>query len=109
MLNFIETDPSTKILAEQMNISYPEIQMRVRKLKKKMGSIQTLRKMWGSENLENNMKKCFRILSFRFMREHCLDYIFSSKVKDVGVHVKYRRKIMEGIQNPVNFTFIKEF
>jgi len=37
MLNFIETDPSTKILAEQMNLNYPEILMRVRKIKKKVG------------------------------------------------------------------------
>lgn len=44
------------------------------------------------------------------MRKHCFDYIFSSsKIRNMEVHIKYRRKIMEGISNPDDFTYIKDF
>lgn len=43
------------------------------------------------------------------MRKHCLQYIFHSKVKNYGVHIKYRQKLIEGIENPSAFNHIKDF
>ena len=31
------------------------------------------------------------------MRKHCLQYIFHSKVRNYGIHIKYRQKLIEGI------------
>jgi hypothetical protein len=53
--------------------------------------------MWGYDNLDHKIKKCIRILSYEFMRKHCLEYIFHSKVRNFKVHIKYRTKLIEGI------------
>lgn len=78
-------------------------------MKNKINSIDGLRKMWGSDNLSNKVKKCIRILSYQFMRKHCLRYIFCSKVRNFGTHIKYRQKLIEGIEDPVSFSHIKDY
>lgn len=71
--------------------------VQVRKQKTKINSIADLRGLWGEDDKDSNMKKCFRVLSYEFMRKHCLMYIFHSRVKNYGTHIKYRGKIIEGI------------
>lgn len=92
-----------------MGITFADFMMHVRRTKKKVNSIESLRKMWGSENLDHQMRKCVRILSYDFMRKHCLRYIFHSKVRNFGTHIKYRKKLIEGISDPRNFTHIKDY
>ena len=79
----------------------------LRRLETKGNSIQTLKKMWGYENVNHKVKKCIRILSYVFMRKHSLNYIFNSKVKHYVTHIKYRRRLIEGIENPTAFNHIK--
>jgi hypothetical protein len=81
----------------------------LKKYKKNVNSIYFLKKMWGHEDNQNAIKKIIRILSFLFMRKHCLTYIFNSRVKNFTTHIKYRRRIIEGIENPGKFNCIKEF
>lgn len=92
-----------------MGIKYSDIMMQVRRIKKKVNSIQGLRRMWGSDNLEHKMKKCIRILSYEFMRKHGLEYIFHSKIRLYKTHIKYRQKLIEGIENPIAFNHIKDY
>lgn len=92
-----------------MEVKYSDIMMQVRRTKGKINSIQGLRKVWGSENLDHKIKKCIRILSYEFMRKHCLQYIFHSKVRKFKIHIKYRQKLIEGIENPVAFSNIKDY
>jgi hypothetical protein len=56
--------------------------------------------MWGENCSDDIVKKCIRVLSFHFMRKKCLPYIFNSRVKNFHTHIKYRKKIMEGLENP---------
>lgn len=90
----------TKKIVSHFGISYPEFMSQVRKNKSRINSIADLRKLWGEKDPQNSLKKCFRVLSHEFMRKHCLMYIFNSRVKNFGTHIKYRHKIMEGVENP---------
>jgi len=65
--------------------------------------------MWGFGDNKNEIKRCLRIYSHYFLRKHYLPYIFNSRVKDYRLHIKYRKKILEGIENPERFTCIKEY
>jgi len=78
-------------------------------MKNRINSIDGLRKMWGYDQLDNKFKKSIRILSYQFMRKHCLRYIFYSKVRNFGTHIKYRQKLIEGIKNPLAFNHIKDY
>lgn len=69
----------------------------VKKYKSKINTIHDLREMWGENDKDNKIKKCMRILSYHFMRKKCLPYIFNSRVKNYNTHIKYRKRIIEGI------------
>jgi len=100
ILSFILRSPKTLRLAANLNINVPDFLIQIKKMKTKINSIEGLRKMWGSDNIENKSKKFIRIMSYQFMRKQCLRYIFHSKVKNFGTHIKYRQKLIEGIENP---------
>lgn len=84
-----------------MGIKFSDLMINAKRLKKRVNSIEGLKRMWGCEDLDHKIKKCIRILSYYFMRKHCLKYIFHSKVRIYAQHIKYRKKIIEGIENPV--------
>ena len=67
--------------------------MQLKKFKKKVNSISYLKNMWGYLDEKNSIKKCVRIASYIFMRKYCLSYIFNSRVKNFGTHIKYKQKI----------------
>lgn len=92
-----------------MGVNYSDFLMHVKRFRKKVNSIDGLKKMWGAGNLNHKMRRCIRILSHIFMREHCLPYIFHSKVRNFGTHIKYRTKLIEGIQRPDEFNHIKDY
>ena len=92
-----------------MGVSFPDFMMQVRRMKRKVNSIEGLKKMWGADNLDHKIRKCIRILSYQFMRKNCLQYIFHSKVRNYGTHIKYRQKLIEGIEDPVAFNHIKDY
>ena len=97
ILSFIQKYPKTKQIVESFGVKYPDFLMHIRRLKKKVNSIDGLKKMWGAGNIDHKMKKCIRIISHIFMRKHCLPYIFHSKVRNYTTHIKYRAKLIEGI------------
>ena len=107
--SFIKSSPYTKTVIRENNVSESNLRMNMKRLELRGNSIQTLRKMWGSENMNNKGRKCIRILSYIFMRKYSLSYIFNSKVKNYRTHLKYRKKLIEGIENPISFNHIKEY
>jgi|688.fasta_scaffold402010_1 hypothetical protein len=92
-----------------MGVSYSDFMMQVRRSKKKINSIEGLKRMWGYDNLDHKIKKCIRILSYEYMRKHCLQHVFNSKVRNHKVLIKYRNKLIEGIENPAAFNNIKDY
>ena len=81
----------------------------VKKHKRAVNSINYLKFIWGHKDEANPILKCVRILSFVFLRKYCLSYVFNSRVKNYMTHVKYRRRITEGLLTPEEFTCIKQF
>ena len=92
-----------------MGVNYSDLIMHVKRFRKKVNSIEGLKKMWGAGNLNHKVRRCIRILSYLFMRKQCLPYIFHSKVRNFGTHIKYRKKLIEGIENPDVFNHIKDY
>jgi len=97
ILSFISKSSMTSKVVLRYSLNLSDFLIQIRKMMHRINSIDGLRKMWGSDQLDNRMKKCIRILSHEFMRKHCLRYIFYSKVRNFGTHIKYRQKLIEGI------------
>lgn len=97
ILSFISKSSMTGKVVFRFGLNLSDFLIQIRKMKHRINSIDGLRKMWGSDQMDNKMKKCIRILSYEFMRKHCLRYIFYSKVRNFGTHIKYRQKLIEGI------------
>jgi hypothetical protein len=90
-------------------LSVGDLLAHIKKHKREVNSINYLKEMWGYGDVPNPIYKCIRILSYIFMRKHCLSYIFNSRVKNYATHIKYRTRIIEGIERPHEFTCIKQF
>ena len=77
------------------------------KLKKSIKTISGIRNMWcGSKN---SFAREIRILSEIFLRKYALNYIFNSRIKDYALNIKYRKKMLEAIEKPEEFTSLKDF
>jgi hypothetical protein len=50
-----------------------------------------------------------RILSKLFLRKYALQYIFNSRITNYSSHIKYRHKLLEGVDNPMEFNNIKDY
>jgi hypothetical protein len=48
----------------------------------------------------NPFAKVFRILSNIYLSKHSLKHTFSSRVKNYGIHIKYRKRLSEILENP---------
>ena len=89
------------------NLNITDLLIHIKKHKKEVNSINYLKEMWGNNDRQNPIYKCIRILSYIFMRKYCLSYIFNSRVKNYCTHIKYRKRIIKGIEDPELFTYIK--
>ena len=72
-----------------------------------MFSVSDLRKLWLDDH--NKHAKIMRIFSMNFLRKHSCEYIFNSRIKMYDRNLKYRHKIIEGVQNPQGFNMLKDF
>ncbi len=72
-----------------------------------MFSVSDLRKLWLEEHHKH--AKIMRIFSMNFLRKHSYEYIFNSRIKMYDRNLKYRHKIIEGVQNPESFNMLKDF
>ena len=110
MLNYIQKNTrEIKKFISQHDVDLMELMIVVKEFKGKINTIHDLREMWGEQAKDDKVKKCIRILSYHFMRMKCLPYIFNSRIRNYHTHIKYRKKMMEGIRDPEKFTKIKEF
>ena len=72
-----------------------------------MSSIADLRGLWLDSH--NRYAKAFRIISKEYMRKHNLGHIFRSKVQYLYKHLKYSNKINYSLEDPINFTNMKDY
>ena len=76
------------------------------KLKKKsMNKISDLRNLWTDEVYG----KVMRVISIHFLRVRCLEWIYNSRIEDRCNPLKYRSRIMQGVKEPQDFVYLKEY
>jgi len=54
-------------------------------------------------------KRVFKALSLVFIKKFSVNWIYSSKIADKLIHVKYRFKMLRRVQNPEYFTYLEDF
>ena len=69
-----------------------------------MGKISDLRDLW---TVKCNIGKEMRVISNLFIRKYGFQWIFNSKIRDYGCHIKYRRFLAEAIQKPEELKDLK--
>ena len=79
----------------------------IEKFMKHMYSMSDLRKLWLEDS--NKHAKLTRMISMNFLRKHSFQYIFNSRIKIYDRNLKYRRRIIQGVQNPQSFSILKDF
>ena len=56
-----------------------------------------------------SFKRVFKALSLVFIKKFSVNWIYSSKIADKLIHVKYRFKMLRRVQNPEYFTYLEDF
>ena len=82
-----------------------EFMLAVEKHKGHIHSIAELRSLWTDDTPA--VSKAFRILSQQYLRRHCLAKTFNSRIENYSLHLKYRQRLLEGLEQPHNFTVLK--
>lgn len=103
--------PYRDVLLKSHSIPYENFKQFIIKHKELIDSIGSLRGMIlpsDSDEVElQNIKKVFRELSEIFVRDFAVNWIFSSKSNHKETLLKYRFKILRRVQNPTQFTYLK--
>lgn len=93
------------------NLPKEEIQPLLDNLRDKIHSIKHLREYWIAGNNQETKKKinkAVRILSRKFLHDEAYPYFYhSSRMKNPTVALKFRRYLMNVLQDPENFYFLK--
>ncbi len=79
----------------------------------KINCIRNLRELLLPEENDSKtllvFKQVFQEISETFLKYFSVNWIFSSKVGDKLVHLKYRYKMLRRIRNPEYFTYLQSF
>jgi hypothetical protein len=75
------------------------------KFKDRVNSITELKLFWTEHG--NTFAKVYRIISNIYLKQYSLKHTFSSRVKNYGVHIKYRKRLLDVLKNPADFSSIK--
>ena len=108
ILSYIRKNQKTvhKIL-DHLGENNEDFELHIQKYKNKINTIADLRALWLEG--ENPFAKAMRIISSKYVRQHSLSHIFNSRVENHKKHIKYRYKILQGIEDPLKFTQMKDF
>lgn len=97
-----------RVVSKFPSMTFSSFMAILRARKRRINSIADLRSFW-LESEEEDFPKIARILSNIFLRFYSLEYIFNSRISNYAGHVKYRGRLVEALQNPHNFTSIKQY
>lgn len=94
---FIKKNSSrVKNLLVQKKVNFCQFYSFIKEAKERINSLLHLRELWEHKDNDpfKNLKECYRIVSFEFMRRHSLKYIYGSRIKNTSAHVRYRKKLL---------------
>lgn len=77
----------------------------LKRKKRGLNRIADLRKIWS----EGVFSKEVRILTEVFLKKHSLQWIFNSRLENLKFPIKYRRRMLDGVRNPVDFFYLKDY
>lgn len=92
-------------MLEGSSVTYSDIVGEFKHRKRNINTIEHLRDLW----LHSKYAPQMRILSKLFLRKYALQYIFNSRITNYSSHIKYRHKLLEGVDNPMEFNNIKDY
>ena len=87
-----------------LGLNEQEFLLAVERHKGHIHSIAELRELWTQQDA---VGKAFRILSQQYLRKHCLAKTFNSRIENYNLHLKYRQRLLEGLEQPQDFTVLK--
>ena len=76
-------------------------------LERSRGRVHSIAELRGLWTREDEFGVAFRVLSNEYLRRHCLERTFNSRVENYGVHLKYRQRLLVGVRRPHEFTSLK--
>jgi hypothetical protein len=71
----------------------------------RINTISELRELWNN----NPYSQIFRVLSAYYLRRCSHKHIFHSRIFNHQIHLKYRQKLLESVENPNEFTNLNDF
>ena len=77
----------------------------LREKKRSMNKISDLRELWE----DGQYGRVLRVVSMHFLRTRCHAWIYNSRVEDRWNPLKYRPRIIQGVQQPAHFIYLKEY
>ena len=95
-----------RVLAQQ-NVDKEEFYSYATENRDRVDTILGLRELWMDQT--NRFAKVIRILSNEFLRKRNVSHIFNSKIRTVFRNLKYRKRLLECIIKPEEFTSIKDY
>lgn len=108
LIAFIKKERNlTKRVLESLGSNHTPEQLNFDLKRKKRGlnRIADLRKIWS----EGVFSKEVRILTEVFLKKHSLQWIFNSRLENLKFPIKYRRRMLDGVKNPVDFFYLKDY
>jgi hypothetical protein len=70
-------------------------------------SFSDFKLLWTRQG--NPFHKAFRILSYKYLKENCLQEIFLSRVENTLTHLKCRTLLLEALRSPQQLTIFKAY
>lgn len=85
------------------NIKYSELIYFLKPRRKRLHSINELKKIW----IDEKYGKALRAISESFLKKRSFDHIFNSRITHYGIHIKYRSELRKILKNPEEFHHLK--
>lgn len=118
MINFALSELAVPYLElhiekQEEKLTLAEFKKFLQDQKEKINSIKTLRELLlitdDDETRLVAYKEVFRDICETFVKMFSVNWIFSSKLSDKTIHLKYRFKMLRRIRNPEQFTYLENF
>jgi len=105
--------PYLESITARLEITSQSFSDYIAKRKKSANCIKKLREMLpiGTDEDEGDLKFkiAFQKICIVFLKFFVANWLYSSKIAEKNIHLKYRFKILRRVKNPQYFTYLKDF
>ena len=90
--------PTVEKVLNHTGQNFADFDRHIQKYKNRISTIADLRSLWMDSCTP--FAKALRIISYLYVRRHSFSHIFNSRVENFNKHIKYRYKILQGLEKP---------